>query len=392
MSNEETLAQLHLLIHWESRLLAAALRDPADLIEPDTLCQLLVVLSEVSAKIPQDLPGWRTFVAGEKRVAVMILKEVEARNPIWGADTIEQLASYMEATERVLCEWLDADQVACAEALPALVALWEQFAHEIEREESGGETVKEALLAFGEAVCASESQEGKARGEPSLVPQGREIALIGSVASGQKAKEGSQGRIYEHHRFRAGLVVRIDEAIRGMHPLSPLAGKTCFTCLGMLSDNLGNLSEPEMLVPVYWKGQILYVEEAFVQLTTETPDSPAPAMESIEAALFVRNTVADLHCKISEGPIVPIMVSLWCTNDPDGAKARQFAGILSSFYEAHVFGPIPDVDGVQPIYIVWFEEGQEKSLKEARRILPLPAELQVAVYPRTWAERDQWGI
>jgi hypothetical protein len=315
MSKEETLAALRLLIHWGCELLAVSLRDPADLIEPDTFCQLLWALSEVSAKIPPQLPRFRALEAGEKGVAAGILKELQARTRLWGAETIESLAAYMEATECVLTQWLDTNPQACRKALPALLALWEQFAHEIEREATGGEAVKEALFAFGQT---REAAPELLKPEPGSLDE--RVILDGATGYQQP------------HRDPAG---------------QPESG-----------------------------GRRL-------------PDVSAVSSDYLDAALFVRDTVADLRCKISEGPKVPIMVSLWCERDPEGAKAERFAAILSHFYQAHVFGPLPDVDGVQPIWILWFEEGQEQNMREARRILPLPKELQVARYPRTWAERDQ---
>lgn len=79
---------------------------------------------------------------------------------------------------------------------------------------------------------------------------------------------GERGHVYEHGRFPAGLWVYVLPELRGIHPLSPVAGKYGETTTGIVYEALEAFEDQRALVPVLVEGSVWYVEEAYVMLVS----------------------------------------------------------------------------------------------------------------------------
>jgi hypothetical protein len=75
-----------------------------------------------------------------------------------------------------------------------------------------------------------------------------------------------QGKPYQHARFRPGLNVYIDPAIREVHPLSPVAGQIVRTCTDIEFPLLTEIEGPMTGVPVEFNGEVYCVEEEYVRI------------------------------------------------------------------------------------------------------------------------------
>jgi hypothetical protein len=103
----------------------------------------------------------------------------------------------------------------------------------------------------------------------ALVGKVPKAEALKHVRRSRKLREKAKAVPYEHPCYPSGLEVYVSEAIRLIHPLSPVAGKYVQTCVGRYYPLLEEIEgeRHKTLVPVFSDGEIWLVEEEYVSLT-----------------------------------------------------------------------------------------------------------------------------